>query len=519
MKRFIGKWNHPIRLLGIGLLAAAQLALLLTQPSVSQAAGYDWLQFGFDQQHSGNNPLETTLNASNVSGLKKLFQVQLPTNTIPPAIDNIADDTPVYLSTVAVGGSQKDLVFLTTMPGDIIALDAHTGVQVWRHQNGVANCVDSTPQPCFTTASPAIDPNRAFVYSYGVDGKVHKYQVATGDEVLTGGWPEVTTIKPTLEKGSASLAIGGQGFGSSYLYVANGGFIGDRGDYQGHLTTINLATGAQAVFNTLCSNQTVHLATQPSTPNCGSAESAIWARPGAIYDPDTGKVYVATGNGPYDPSSFSWGDSVLTLHPDGTGAGDGNPVDSYTPTDQQQLDDSDTDLGSTAPAVLPVNNGHHYAVQGGKDQMLRLINLDDLSGKGKPGQIGGEFGLITVPQGGLIFSQPAVWRNPKDGKVWVFVGTDRGLAGVSLNANGNDWDSAAVWTDTDQPCTSPVVANSVLFCAGSNYIRAVDPTTGAELWHDTAIGSIHWESPIVVNGTLYITDGNQQLTAYALPNA
>src|SRR5579864_6138758 len=172
MKRFIGKWTPPIKPLGIGLLAVAQLALLLRQPSTSQAAGYDWLQFGFDQQHSGADPLETTLSTANVSGLKILFQIQLPANTIPPNIDNVADDTPVYLAHIAVGGSPKDLLFLTTMPGDIIALDAHTGTQVWRHQNGVANCIDSTPQPCFTAASPAIDPTRAFIYSYGVDGKV-----------------------------------------------------------------------------------------------------------------------------------------------------------------------------------------------------------------------------------------------------------------------------------------------------------------------------------------------------------
>ena len=45
-------------------------------------------------------------------------------------------------------------------------------------------------------------------------------------------------------------------------------------------------------------------------------------------------------------------------------------------------------------------------------------------------------------------------------------------------------------------------------------MHALNPTTGAELGHDTTIGAIHWESPIVVNGVLYITDESGQLTAY-----
>jgi len=64
------------------------------------------------------------------------------------------------------------------------------------------------------------------------------------------------------------------------------------------------------------------------------------------------------------------------------------------------------------------------------------------------------------------------------------------------------------------------VANNVLYFAGSNIIRAVNPLTGAVLWSDTThVGGIHWESPIVVNATLYITDESAHLTAFALPPA
>src|SRR5579859_4072863 len=171
--------------LGVSLLI---LTLVLQQGFIAKAAAYDWLQFGFDQQHSGNNTMETNITSANVSNLKQLYQIQLPSNTIPPNIGNVADDAPAYLSGISVGGTQKDILFLTTRPGDILALDAHSGDVIWRHQNGVPLCVDSTPAPCITTASPVIDPNRNFVYSYGLDGKVHKYHVDSGEEVTTGGW-------------------------------------------------------------------------------------------------------------------------------------------------------------------------------------------------------------------------------------------------------------------------------------------------------------------------------------------
>jgi len=43
----------------------------------------------------------------------------------------------------------------------------------------------------------------------------------------------------------------------------------------------------------------------------------------------------------------------------------------------------------------------------------------------------------------------------------------------------------------------------------------LEPHTGRERWHSDEIGPIHWESPILVNGILYITDENGDLFAFA----
>jgi hypothetical protein len=230
---------------------------------------------------------------------------------------------------------------------------------------------------------------------------------------------------------------------------------------------------------------------------------------------------MATGNGQFAPRNFAWGDTVFSLHPDGTGAGSGAPLDSYTPSNNGFLRKTDQDLGSTAPAILPVparSPVQHLAVQSGKDAKLRLIDLDNMSGQGGPGHVGGEVGpIISVPQGGEVLTQPAVWTNPANGRTYVFVASLNGLSALDLRFTRQGLPYLhTTWTSTTAG-TSPIVANGILYVATNGLIRALNPTTGALLWSDSSIGSIHWESPILVNGILYITDESGRLTAYALP--
>ena len=85
-------------------------------PAASYQA-YDWTQFNGDAQHSGTNTLETRLTPGNVAGLQQLFQVNLP---------GVADGAPVYLHGVQTAQVTKDLLFVTSRDGSIVALDAGT---------------------------------------------------------------------------------------------------------------------------------------------------------------------------------------------------------------------------------------------------------------------------------------------------------------------------------------------------------------------------------------------------------
>lgn len=459
-----------------------------------------WNMFDGDSQHSGVNSAETTLTPGNVGGLTRLWQQTLPVT---------ADSSPVELPGVVTQSGTKDLLFVTTKAGSLLALDAATGTQVWRQDtHGVSS---------YTTSSPALDPSGQYVYGYGLDGKAHKYAVATGAEVTSGGWPETITLMPSVEKGSSALTTG-----NGYLYVTTSGYPGDAGHYEGHIVAVNLATGATSVFNSLCA--TIHqlLDSNPNDTNyCSDVQSGIWGRGGVVIDPVTHNVFVTTGNGLYtgNTGGDDYGDSVIELSPDLS-----RVIDTYTPSNYVSLRNNDQDLGSDAPALLPAQSGSStplMAVQGGKDTTVRLLNRQNLSGQGGPNHVGGELQAIHLPQGCDIDTHPAVWTDASN-VTWVFIANFCGLSAFKVVTNGQGISTLQLIYTNSNSGSSPIIADGILFLQANGAILATNPTTGATLWNSTqpsaggTIGGLHWQSPIVVNGHVYIPDDSGHFTMYGL---
>jgi hypothetical protein len=394
---------------------ARTVVLLVTAASAAaifmrDASATDWLQFGFDAAHSGVNPEESGI-ADRIATFTQIYQVPLP---------GLVDSAPVYVDAVETPQGERSLLIVTTAFGTTLAIDAATGEQIWTQQaNG--------PAPIMG-AAPAIDPNRQFVYAAGMDGKVHKYNIGDGSEVIDATWPQPATLKPALEKISSALVFATAANGRTYLYATTSNFGYDLGDYQGHVTAIDIGSGARTVFNALCSDVTSHLATAPATPACADSQAGIWGRPGVVYNAMTDRIYIATGNGPFTAAvgGHDWGESVLALAPDlatSSGARLPMPLDSYTPVEYEQLNLDDDDLGVESPVILPAPADSRIAnlgVQIGKDGIVRLLDLDDMSGQGGSGKIGGELSLTTsLDYRGGLNTQPAVWTDPASGIPWL----------------------------------------------------------------------------------------------------
>ncbi len=448
-----------------------------------------WPVFNVDPGRSGASVGDNRLGRSNVGQLELAWIHHLPA---------IADAPPV---------AAANRLFFTLKDGHTVALDVRTGELLW---------TAATTGPKITTASPALDPSGAWLYAYGLDGYVHKYATANGQESTEDGWPVRVTLLPQVEKGSSSLNLA-----NGHLYVTTSGYLGDQGHYDGHLVTIDLASGTSTIFNSLCSNRPVLLGDDPAQSNfCASERSGIWARAGTVVDPTNGNLFLATGNGPWNGST-NWGDSVLELSSDGR-----TLLDSYTPSNQVQLDRRDLDLGSAAPALLPeqpTSKTPFLAVQAGKDGLLRLLNRRNLSGKGRTGQLEGELQSLPTPGGCQVLTAPAVWTAP-DQTTWVFVASYCGLAGLTLSTDGAGQSRLVSRWEQRTGTTSPIVVNGVLYAARNGILEAMDPQTGRQLWQSPedgqpgSIGPIHWESPIVVDGQLVIEDERGNVTAFAVRN-
>jgi hypothetical protein len=441
-------------------LAPLVALLVLALPAARAASGgtdHDWSRFGYDAARRNASP-DAAITAVNVRKLH-LLRVQL---------DGTVDSSAIY---VARGVRGRDAFVVTTTYGRTEAIDAANGRVLWRFTPPSYATLAGTAQ--ITNATPILSTDRTAVYAAAPDGIIRKLRLGNGSVL----WSRSITKDATHEKITSSLNI------SRELVIATtGGYIGDAPPYQGHVVTMSERTGAIAqVWNSLCSNRTGLI--QPST--CAASDSAIWSRNGAAVDPSNGELVVATGNAPWDGST-NWGDSTLVLSPDAS-----KLLRHWTPTDQDGLNSSDLDLGSTSPGLLAGG----YAVQGGKDAKIRLLNLRKLPGVNTVK--GGELQTVPTPGSQMMFSAPAIWKG-----TWVFVATGGGTQAWRL-VGGR---LRSVWSNGTGG-TSPVVAGNLLYVGGDGSLDVYAAATG-KLLSALPTGSIHWQSPIVAAGRVAIPEGN-----------
>jgi outer membrane protein assembly factor BamB len=285
----------------------------------------------------------------------------------------------VYAQPLIVGSE----VIIATENDTVYALSESTGRVRWRRH--LARPVPRKLLPCGNidpsgiTGTPVADPatGRLFVVTYTRQASFRHTLWALN---ITNGrtvWQRPIDIKgsdPQAQQERGALTLLG-----SRVYVPFGGAFGDCSDYKGRVAGAPVSGSGRLVSFT--------------TPN--RREAGIWAPAGeAVRD---GSIYVSTGNGmPLDKIDDS--DSVLRLSQRLKVLG------RFTPANWQTLSTNDTDLSSTAPAMLPGG----LVFQIGKEGVGFVLSGTHLGGTG--GQLAssklceGGFGGDAVAGRTVVFS-------------------------------------------------------------------------------------------------------------------
>lgn len=406
----------------------AFLALLLRGSVCGQIATSQ-----YDNQRTGANLKETALTPGNVrtNSFGKLFTLQ---------VDGDVYAQPLWLPHLAIPSKgDHNVLFVATEHDSVYAFDAEgmpptplwnvSFVNVSRRITpvpaGNAYCPFISPE-IGITSTPVIDERSGTLYVLARTAepdqtgtlrfwqRLHALNVLTGEEKFGG--PVLIRASVTNRNGALfGLSSGTLDFAAlrenprAALTLANGtvyltwASACDVGPYHGWIMAYDAHTLRQiGAFNT--------------SPE--AAESGIWQSDTGPAVDASGNLFVSTGNGKFDADSGGrdYGDSLLKI---ATRNGRLTVTDYFTPSEQAQLNSTDSDLGSGGPLLIPQQLGSmvRLVVIGGKGGTIYVVNRERI-GKFVPGN--NPHAVQTIKVGGGIMGAPAYWN----GHLYYFPSND-----------------------------------------------------------------------------------------------
>ncbi len=132
-------------------------------------------------------------------------------------------------------------------------------------------------------------------------------------------------------------------------------------------------------------------------------DGGIWQGDAGLAADRQGRIYAVTGNGTFSAGTSQhrdYGDTVLQLT---LGAHGFVVSDYFTPGNEKTLEETDGDLGSGGPLLIP----DHFLFVGGKDGSVYLLDRDRM-GKFDPAANRGAVQTMKAP--GLVMGASAYWN-------------------------------------------------------------------------------------------------------------
>jgi hypothetical protein len=376
----------------------------LSVSTTAMATPTDITTFHNDVARTGLNPTESMLTQSNVN----MHTFGLLRNI---SVDGRVDAEPLYLSGLMVNGAAHNVVFVETENESVYAFDSDTGVILW--QDTVANLLPpgetvSDARDCSQvmsvigiTATPVIDRHAGqhgtmFLVGMSKDSlgnyhqRLHALDVTTGAELLNGP-TEIAATYPgtglTNNNGVMTFAPGNYKERAALLLLNGQIYL----TFASHCDIPPYQAWVMA-YSESSLQQTTVLNLTPNGGDTGPGgqwgSGAIWQSGGGPAADPQGNIYIEVANGAFEttldangfPNQQDFGNAFVKLTPAG---GKLTVADYFTMSGTLTEDDSDRDLGSGGPLVLPdMSNGSgttkQLAIAAGKDGAIYVADRTNM---------------------------------------------------------------------------------------------------------------------------------------------
>ena len=409
------------------------------------------------------------------------------------------------------------------------AMDATTGAQIWAKALApfvppmTLPCHQSPTQPYGILSTPVIDSAARTLFTVGFEspdeGKTKKHiahALSIDDGNERPGWPVDIGAKvknfpaETQHQRGSLLLLGGR------VFIPYSGIGYDCGStYHGRVIGISETDPTDVI-----------------DWSTSAVKGGIWS--GLASDGTS--IFFATGNTIAGTKTWGGGEAVIRLSQSLQFSG--KTTDYFAPSNWQDLDTHDNDLGSSTVVLfdLPGANPSKLAIAMGKYGTAHLVNRQDLGGIGKGDGKTGEGLFSAEVSKGAIVGNPASYTS-KQGRYVVMradgtgvscpSGTSGELIALKIAPTSPPTFSTA-WCAASEGRGSPIATTTdgesdpivwVVSAQNTNTLLGFDGDTGAQVFDGggaTMTEVIRYTSPIVAKGRFYV-GATGRIYAFNLP--
>ncbi|CAE6790879.1 PQQ-binding-like beta-propeller repeat protein [Paraburkholderia haematera] len=384
----------------------------------TSAYATDVLMHHNDLARTGQMLAETTLTLVNVNSASFGKVAFL-------AADGKVDAQPLFVTSLPIGGTSHDVVYVATEHDSVYAYDATTFAQLWKVSliRGGETVSDDFSCPDFTpeigiTSTPVIDRTRGtngVLYAVAMTKdssgayhhRLHALDLTTGADIL-GGPTEIAATYPGTGAGSVNglLTFNPAEHTERAALTLVGGNI-----YMGW--TSHCMAGAYTGWLMAYSADTLQQTSVLNiTPN--GSQGSIWMA-GSGMASDGTSIFVVDGNGTFGttlnaqgfPVDGDFGNSLMKLS-----SGNLQVTDYFAMDNVVAEANADNDFGSGGVMLLPDQTTaggvvKHLAVAAGKDNLIYVVDRDAM-GKFSP-TANNIWQVLTGTLAGGIWGSPAYY--------------------------------------------------------------------------------------------------------------